>query len=149
MSSVRTRLADDATKDYEKLKATLWEAMDSVKRVWLSCPDCKKRSEVEVPDSSARVKAVELALEQGFGRPGQEKLAERGSDLVNDTRQLEDWSSDELRALIAYYDSLKTPEELTAEREAKDQWMAGFLAGQRENETAAPPFPPIPSSSAA
>ena len=37
--------------------------------VWVSCPHCKKRSPVPAPNWSARTKAVELLLEQGFGRP--------------------------------------------------------------------------------
>jgi hypothetical protein len=44
--------------------------------VWVSCKHCKRRSEVAVPNWSARTKAVELLLEQGFGRPEPAPLVE-------------------------------------------------------------------------
>jgi hypothetical protein len=36
---------------------------------WVTCRHCSRRSAVPVPNWSARTKAVELLLEQGFGRP--------------------------------------------------------------------------------
>ena len=36
--------------------------------VWVSCKHCGKRSEVAVPNWHARTRAVEMLLEQGFGK---------------------------------------------------------------------------------
>jgi hypothetical protein len=40
----------------------------ATQEVWVSCKHCKRRSEIAVPNWSARTKAVELLLEQGFGK---------------------------------------------------------------------------------
>lgn len=44
--------------------------MDAEKQQWAYCPDCAKKVRVDYPDHSARVRAIELWLEQGFGKAG-------------------------------------------------------------------------------
>jgi len=44
--------------------------MESTKKAWAYCPSCRKKVQVDHADHGARIKAVELWLEQGFGRPG-------------------------------------------------------------------------------
>jgi hypothetical protein len=68
--SVRSRLAGDLESQYDKVVAALEDAMESTKKAWAYCPDCRKKVQVDHPDHGARIKAVELWLEQGFGRPG-------------------------------------------------------------------------------
>lgn len=45
------------------------DVLDAEQNIWLSCPSCKKRSEVAVPNWSARTRALELMLSEGWGRP--------------------------------------------------------------------------------
>ena len=68
--SVRSRLAGDLESQYDKVVAALEEAMESTKKAWGFCPKCRTKVQVDFPDHGARIKAVELWLEQGFGRPG-------------------------------------------------------------------------------
>lgn len=70
MSSVRSRLAEDATASYEKVLAVLQGAMDATKKAWAYCPDCAKKVQVDYPDHAAQIRAVELWLSEGFGKPG-------------------------------------------------------------------------------
>ena len=37
--------------------------------MWVTCSHCDRRTETEIPDWNARSKAVEMMLNQGFGRP--------------------------------------------------------------------------------
>jgi hypothetical protein len=66
--AVRQRLADDANEDYELIRNALKDAAQSKKQVWISCPHCKKKSQVEIADGHAAAKAAQIWLEQGFGR---------------------------------------------------------------------------------
>lgn len=70
MSGVRARLAGDLEAQYDKVVAALEEAMESTKKAWAFCPKCRAKVQVDHPDHSARIKVVELWLEQGFGRHG-------------------------------------------------------------------------------
>jgi hypothetical protein len=68
--TVRTRLAEDLEGQYDVVRQALEDAMGTTKKQWLTCTHCQKRSEVDVVDNSARIRAIELWLEQGFGKPG-------------------------------------------------------------------------------
>lgn len=67
--NVRQRLAQDAADEYDLIRSTLLEAAKVMKPVWVACPECMKRSQVEVPDGHVALKATELLINQGYGRP--------------------------------------------------------------------------------
>lgn len=66
----RDRLSADLESRYEQLLKTIDEGMEAKKQVWVSCPHCKKRSEVEVTDTRAAIMAAEFVANQSHGRPG-------------------------------------------------------------------------------
>lgn len=70
LRNVRDRLADDAAKDYERIRDMLREAINAQTTRWGTC-SCGKRVAVDVPDHAARVRAVQLWLDQGFGKLAQ------------------------------------------------------------------------------
>jgi len=39
------------------------------REVWVNCRNCKHKTQAPVPDWSARLKSLQLLLEQGWGRP--------------------------------------------------------------------------------
>jgi hypothetical protein len=54
---------------YSDLAAFFKNALEADRKVWVTCSHCDKRTEAEIPDWTARAKAVEMMLNQGFGRP--------------------------------------------------------------------------------
>jgi len=67
--AVRERIAKDAEGMYSDLAAFFKNALEADRKVWVTCSHCDKRTEAEIPDWTARAKAVEMMLNQGFGRP--------------------------------------------------------------------------------
>ena len=81
VDDVRSRIASDAGKHYEeKISVFFSEALDAEKVVWADCSHCHHRVKLTVPDWSARVRALELLLNQGFGRVSSE--AETSSTTI-------------------------------------------------------------------
>jgi hypothetical protein len=67
--AVRERIAKDAASMYADLAAFFKNALEADRKVWVTCAHCDRRTEAEIPDWTARAKAVEMMLNQGFGRP--------------------------------------------------------------------------------
>jgi hypothetical protein len=67
--AVRERIAKDAESMYADLAAFFKHALEADRKVWVTCSHCDRRTEAEIPDWTARSKAVEMMLNQGFGRP--------------------------------------------------------------------------------
>jgi hypothetical protein len=67
--AVRERIAKDAESMYADLAAFFKNALEADRKVWVTCSHCDRRTEAEIPDWTARAKAVEMMLNQGFGRP--------------------------------------------------------------------------------
>jgi hypothetical protein len=67
--AVRERIARDAESMYADLAAFFKNALEADRKVWVTCSHCDRRTEAEIPDWTARAKAVEMMLNQGFGRP--------------------------------------------------------------------------------
>jgi hypothetical protein len=67
--AVRERIAKDAEGMYADLAAFFKNALEADRKVWVTCSHCERRTEAEIPDWTARAKAVEMMLNQGFGRP--------------------------------------------------------------------------------
>lgn len=54
---------------YTDLASFFKNALEADRKVWISCDHCGRRTEAAIPDWTARAKAVEMMLNQGFGRP--------------------------------------------------------------------------------
>jgi hypothetical protein len=67
--AVRERIAQDAESMYSQLAEFFKSALAADRKVWVGCAHCGRRTEAEIPDWTARSKAVEMMLNQGFGRP--------------------------------------------------------------------------------
>jgi hypothetical protein len=67
--AIRERIAQDAESLYGELAEFFKNALEADRKVWVTCSHCDKRTEAEIPDWTARAKAVEMMLNQGFGRP--------------------------------------------------------------------------------
>jgi hypothetical protein len=48
----------------------LSNALQTTKRVWTHCPECRKKIEVAIPDARESVNAAKVLMEQAEGRPG-------------------------------------------------------------------------------
>jgi hypothetical protein len=56
------------------VRKALFEAIEATTERWITCSHCKHRLPVDVPDNNARIRAMQLAVELGFGRaPTDEK----------------------------------------------------------------------------
>jgi hypothetical protein len=115
VSGIRARLAGDLESQYDKVLAALEEAMDSTKRAWAFCPKCRTKVQVDQPDHGARIKAVELWLEQGFGRPGTGSALEAPA-VVGGRETLGQLEAMSMEELAAYVWASQSEEERTADR---------------------------------
>ncbi len=68
VGDIRARLARDVAEEYEVLRGALLDALKAEREAFATCPHCQHRHPIVVPDWTARVKAVETLLNQGFGR---------------------------------------------------------------------------------
>jgi hypothetical protein len=71
----------------EQIQRIINEAVDAKRAAWAFCPTCKKKVQADFPDHTARIKALQLALDHGYGKPGQAKTEER-LDLDIDVQTL-------------------------------------------------------------
>lgn len=69
VENVRAQLAADSLDEYETIREALLDSLKAEKDAYVSCPSCKKRHPVVVPDWNGRINAVTTLLEQGFGKP--------------------------------------------------------------------------------
>ena len=97
--SFRGRMADDADVLYEKVIKVITDALETVRKVWVDCPHCKKRSLIEIPDTKAAIAAAEFMTNNGFGRPSQADSSDDSEKIVF-TRTVYMYEPD---------DSVKTP----------------------------------------
>lgn len=106
---VRERLArfvDEIGDD--QLREFVREAFthEKTKQIYadIRCPDCDRRwrqeVSVPVPDYKERAKAVEMILNQGKGKPAEQKTV-TVSVTARTIRDLESASSEELAAIVA------------------------------------------------
>jgi hypothetical protein len=77
MSDFRDKLGHDLDAEYDLVRDFLKDAVKATRKVWHSCPDCKKRSEVEIPDIKAGLHAAQLWIEQGKGKTAQAKAVDQ------------------------------------------------------------------------
>lgn len=73
-----------AEENVEQIIEKLWALSDAKKTVWVTCSNsrCRKRQEVEIPDTVAAMRTLELLMTRGFGRPRQEVGEEGGLTVV-------------------------------------------------------------------
>ena len=81
-TDVRTRLREAGEESAGRIEAFFLDALDASKEVWSTCGKCSRRTAVVVPDWSARLKAVEALLDQGYGRVRQEDSEDAGLTLI-------------------------------------------------------------------
>jgi hypothetical protein len=102
--SVRERFREDAERRYSQLFESLSEAINAEVTRWGDCPNCKHRVPVTFPDIRARTQAIQLLLDQGYGKPPQTIVEEPREDGLNLLRQflltLEGGEVDELRDVL-------------------------------------------------
>jgi hypothetical protein len=109
-TNIRQQLAEDTLDEYEVLRGALLDALKAQKETFSTCCHCNKRSPVTVPDYTARVKAVETLMNQGFGKPADppkgkldmEALRIIATEAMGKGKPIEDMTDDELYAIIAF-----------------------------------------------
>ena len=67
--SPRARLREDVAGAHKLVRDAVRDGLSADRAQRVGCPKGKHRFSVTVLDHGARLKAVDLALEQGFGRP--------------------------------------------------------------------------------
>jgi hypothetical protein len=137
-ANVRPMLAEAAAENAEQLTASLLEAAGSaVRPVWLTveCSNCGERSRIEapVPDTRARIAAVELLLREGLGRPPQAEET-RMPRIPDSAGAVEKMSWDEMQALFAaiYVDEIAAIQDGGGERLVWEK-LADLSDTQRRN----------------
>lgn len=89
MSTVRDRLRADFDQHYDHILQLLKDAQEATRKVWHTCPDCKKRSEVEIQDYGVALKAAELWLVAAHGKaPQAQAKPDTPIDPTTDPRTL-------------------------------------------------------------
>ncbi len=142
----RAQLAEDLAEDYREVRDTLRDAMsNSSRRLQVSCPKCRTKVPVDVPDHGARIKAVQTWTELGLGRIRESNADEKkngGQHRHAFSRQeLENMTVDDLARLCAADDPLETTAENIAASATTnpdgtatvpaDAWQA-FLEARKE-----------------
>ena len=94
MADPRGALREGA--DVEAIIGVLRDAMVAEKTVWGSCDGCKKKFPVVVRDTAAALRAVELWIEQGFGRQKVSEVEPGGLAAAATLGELEGLSDEEL-----------------------------------------------------
>jgi hypothetical protein len=129
-AGVRERLASDASDDYERIKAAIWAAIDADKEQWTTCTHCNKRTRVTIADFTARIRAVELALEQGLGKVPQQPAASNSIEALAKRTQerfaLHEMTDQELEALIEW-ERQKDPEGAAKDDAEWEAWLKSRL----------------------
>ena len=116
--SVRKRLAEAATEDYELIREALRNGIKAKKEHWFTCRHCQKKTKVNVTDQSAVNRSIEIWLDQGFGRTVQE-------EPVQPQNPVEQLNIEELRLIAADIKARQDP-ELVDFIERKSALVAGF-----------------------
>jgi hypothetical protein len=80
--SFRDKLADDLEAKYELVVKAVEDGLAATKSVTVSCPSCKKRSEVQVQDVRGALMAAEYLSNQSLGRPGVDQGAQADDDRI-------------------------------------------------------------------
>ena len=142
MSGIRARLAGDLESQYDKVVAALEEAMESTKKAWAFCPKCRAKVQVDHPDHGARIKAVELWLEQGFGRPGAgaARVDPVTAGVEMTLADLEAMSSNALAAFAWESEESWTRYRRHIEKLEAIEWPPGFAEALRKLEGLAREF---------
>jgi hypothetical protein len=85
--SVRERFREDAERSYSQLFESLSGAINAEVTRWGDCPHCRHRVPVTFPDIRARTQAIQLLLDQGYGKPPQTIVEQSRDDGLNLFRQ--------------------------------------------------------------
>jgi hypothetical protein len=72
---LRQKLAQDAAEGYEEIRGALQAAINATKGHPAACPKCSHRFRVSIPDHGAAIKAAQLWIDQGYGRPERDEGA--------------------------------------------------------------------------
>jgi hypothetical protein len=135
MSDARTKIAEGVNRDIAEITDNLIAtAKGATKEHWVTCTKCHKRTTVQIPDTANAVKAAQLLMDQGFGRPAQESSASNSiKELV--ARAEEGWlgrlhelTNEELAAYIQFINE----RDPVAAREA-DEALETFKKSHRVN----------------
>lgn len=79
--SVRERFREDAERMYDTLLKTVQDAIEAEVVRWGECQNCKHKVAVSFPDIRSRTQAIQLLLDQGYGRPPQAHTGPDGGPI--------------------------------------------------------------------
>jgi hypothetical protein len=80
---IRRRIADDLEAVYEERVSSFFtEALEATKDVWATCTHCNRKTPVQTPDWNARTRALQLMIEQGYGRPKTEAAEDSNVTII-------------------------------------------------------------------
>lgn len=113
----REAIRDLGEQMSDQLEAFFRTALQASKGTWVTCGNCNRRSEVEVPDWSARSRIVETMLEQGFGKIATPREQEQNITLV--VERVAWFTDDEMHEVLelAYEEDLSPAATLRALKE--------------------------------
>jgi len=100
----RARWREDAGKIYQEIFESLKPALDSEVTKWGNCPECNHKVPVIFADLHGRSKAVQLLIEQGFGKPPEtiEVTAHFEADLQRWRGYLQRMTEEERAVMVGF-----------------------------------------------
>ena len=89
VTNLRQRLREDAELNYDTVFGKLMEAVNADRRIEYKCQACRVPNMVVVPDVKARTQAIQVLIEQGYGKPAQTVTVQE--DTLGGLSQLHRW----------------------------------------------------------
>ena len=111
VTPLRQRLREDADTHYDTLIGSLLETVTAAKTTTYACRKCGKENTIQLPDVKARTQAIQLLIEQGYGKPAQTVTIEQ--DTLHGLGQLRAWlelmTDNERQVLSGFIDRVTSP----------------------------------------
>ena len=86
---------------YDQLIQVISDGLNAKTLVWLNCPSCKRRAQVEVQDTRSAIAAAEFVSAQALGRPGVAEGESEETERINFKRVVYLDESDAARVFVA------------------------------------------------
>lgn len=133
----REELAEDLAADYTTVHAVLSTAMNAEADHQLHCSHCQRKTTVRLPDTRARLDAIKLWSELGYGRAATAPGGAQPASLADLDRgkNIQEMSDAELEAvLLSCY--LAEPEKIEEERKRRETIVAALERGETVEQAA-------------
>lgn len=133
----REELAEDLAADYTSVHEVLRSAMSAEVDQWIQCTHCQRRTPVKLADTRARLDAIKLWSELGYGRAAAAPGGAQPAKLADLDRgkNIEQMTDAELEALLLS-SYLANPEKVEEERNRRETIVSALERGETVEQAA-------------